>query len=157
MPNIRIVTADLNNADHCQAIVTLLAEYAAEPAGGNTPIPRAARETLISGLRDHPTAFGLLALLEGEPVGVAICFVGYSTFAARKLVNIHDLAVSSQHRGQGVGRRLLAAIEQQARDLDCAKVTLEVYCDNDGARRLYRREGFGPPGKQTDFWVKPLS
>jgi ribosomal protein S18 acetylase RimI-like enzyme len=99
----------------------------------------------------------LLAFVGDEPVGAAVCFFGLSTFRARPLVNIHDLAVLPKHQGKGVGPALLAAVEDHARRRGCCKITLEVQDDNVRARNVYRRFGFedydlGP----TRFLVKPL-
>jgi ribosomal protein S18 acetylase RimI-like enzyme len=80
---------------------------------------------------------------DGEvPVGVAVCFLGFSTFAAKPLVNLHDVAVVPTHRGRGVGRALLAAVEAKARELGCCKRTLEVLDKNERALRTYRAAGF---------------
>ncbi len=45
-------------------------------------------------------------------------------------------------RGRGVGHRLLAAAEEEARRAGCAFLELSVDEDNPGARRLYAGEGF---------------
>jgi len=66
-----------------------------------------------------------------------------STFAARPLLNLHDLAVLPERRGLGVGRALLEAVEARARDLGCCKLTLEVRQDNARAQALYESFGFG--------------
>jgi ribosomal protein S18 acetylase RimI-like enzyme len=58
------------------------------------------------------------------------------------LLNIHDLAVLPEHRGRGVGRALLAAVEEHARRKGCCKLTLEVQDDNPRARALYDKFGF---------------
>ncbi len=86
----------------------------------------------------------LLALdgASGEALGVATCFRGWSTFAARPLLNVHDLAVLPAHRRRGVARALLAAVEEAARREGAAKVTLEVRPDNAPAQALYRACGF---------------
>jgi ribosomal protein S18 acetylase RimI-like enzyme len=84
----------------------------------------------------------LLAFVDEGPVGLAICFQGFSTFLAQPLLNVHDLAVLPEARGRGVGDALLAAIEAEARRRGCCKVTLEVREDNPVARRLYVRNGF---------------
>jgi ribosomal protein S18 acetylase RimI-like enzyme len=102
----------------------------------------------------------LLALSEGTPVGVAVCFLGFSTFNARPLLNIHDLAVVPERRGQGIGKALLAAAEAEAMRRGCCKLTLEVQDDNRRARGLYERAGFtdfvvGASGP-TRFLCKPL-
>jgi ribosomal protein S18 acetylase RimI-like enzyme len=69
--------------------------------------------------------------------------VGFSTFAARLLINIHDLAVIPEYRGRGIGRLLLEAVEAKGHELGCCKLTLEVREDNQRAQRLYDKFGFG--------------
>jgi len=102
----------------------------------------------------------LLALTENVAVGIAVCFSGLSTFHARPLLNVHDLAVLPQYRGQGIGRLLLTAAEDHARRRGCCRLTLEVQDDNHPALGLYRDFGFdeltyGDSGP-TRFLVKPL-
>jgi ribosomal protein S18 acetylase RimI-like enzyme len=86
----------------------------------------------------------MLAWSREQAIGVAVCFTGFSTFRAAPLINIHDLAVLPNLRRRGVGARLIAAVEAEARRRGCCKVTLEVRDDNVAAMRLYRRAGFGP-------------
>jgi ribosomal protein S18 acetylase RimI-like enzyme len=74
---------------------------------------------------------------------LAVCFFGFSTFQARPLLNIHDLAVVPEYRGRGVGRALLEAAEARAAERGCCKLTLEVQDANPRARQLYERYGFG--------------
>ena len=142
MREIDVVQADLSRAAHRQAVVDLVDAYARDPMGGGRPLPEDVRQRLGEGLRDHPTTLVLLAYDGEEPIGVAVCFVGFSTFAARPLVNIHDLAVLPAYRGQGVGRALLEAVERKARELNCCKLTLEVFENNEKARRTYEAAGF---------------
>ena len=77
-----------------------------------------------------PGAVGLVARLDGSPAGVATAFPGFSTFAARPLLNIHDLAVLAPFRRQGIGQALLAELEQIAMEQGCCKLTLEVLSHN---------------------------
>ncbi len=125
----------------------MLESYASDPKGGGQGLARDVRERLIPALRDHPTTLVLLAIAETLPVGIAVCFVGFSTFQARPLLNIHDLAVIPAYRGKGIGRALLAAAEREAVNRECCKLTLEVQDDNQRARAVYARFGF------TDFIV----
>jgi GNAT superfamily N-acetyltransferase len=137
-----IVVADLTQPDQAAATLDLLDAYAADPMGDGRPLSAAARRDLIPGLQQHPTTLVFLAYRGDEPVGLAICFRGFSTFAARPLVNISDYFVLPSHRGAGIGRDLLAAIEAHARKLRCCKLTLEVQENNDRARQLYAAAGF---------------
>lgn len=120
----------------------LLDSYASDPRGGGQPLPADVRGRLIPGLKQHPTARIWLAHEGTEPVGVCVAFIGFSTFQARALLNIHDLAVLPGRRGSGIGGALLAAAEEHARALGCCRLTLEVQDDNAPARRLYERCGF---------------
>lgn len=51
------------------------------------------------------------------------------------------LAVDSEMRGEGVGSTLMDSIEEQARAVGSARLTLDVSAKNKGARRLYERRG----------------
>jgi GNAT superfamily N-acetyltransferase len=139
---ISVVVADLAEPTHAAATLQLLDAYAADPMGDGKPLSAAARRDLISGLKQHPTTLVFLAYHGDEPVGLAICFRGFSTFAARPLVNISDYFVLPAHRGAGVGRKLLAAIEDRARALACCKLTLEVQENNRRAQKIYAHAGF---------------
>lgn len=139
---ITVIQADLSRSDHQETTVQLLNAYAMDPMGDGKPLSEVAKRDVIPGLREHPTTLVFLAFRDGEPVGLAICFRGFSTFAARPLVNISDYFVRAGHRGAGIGRRLLGAIEQCARDLGCCRLTLEVQENNHHARHVYAAAGF---------------
>ena len=160
-PPIEIIEADLTRPDHQDAIRALTAAYAMDPMGNGGPLPAEALDRLIPALQRHPTTTILLAYVDGNPAGIATCFQGFSTFMAQPLLNIHDLAVLPEHRGRGLGHRLLSAVEDKARELGCCKVTLEVQENNHRARRVYEQAGFGAPvyGEVlpgTLFLTKPL-
>jgi ribosomal protein S18 acetylase RimI-like enzyme len=87
-------------------------------------------------------AASFIAWLESKPIGLINCFEGYSTFKAKPLLNVHDIAVLSGHRGQGVGQALLKAAEEYARARGCCKLTLEVLSGNAQALSSYKRFGF---------------
>ena|SRR5688572_11582757 len=153
--SLQIRPADLADARDADAVTTLLNSYALEPVGGGKPLTRDARERLIPALRDIPRALVLLAFVDDTAIGIAVCFVGFSTFRARPLLNIHDLAVLPQYRRRGAARALLQAAEDYARRQGCCRLTLEVLESNSGARDLYRRFGFDD-ATISRFLVKPL-
>jgi GNAT superfamily N-acetyltransferase len=139
---ITIVEADLGCDAHRRAVTELVDAYAADPMGRGARLPEDVLRRLVPGLREQPGSLILLAYVEDRPVGIAVCFRGYSTFAARPLINIHDLSVVAEYRGRGIGKRLLQAVEHKARELGCCKVTLEVQERNFRARRAYEAAGF---------------
>ena len=146
--DLRVVRADYGNTHHAQALVAMLDAYARDPAGGGTPLSDFARAHLVSALAARPQAFSVLAFDGEQAVGLANCIEGFSTFACRPLINVHDLAVASSHRGKGVGEHMLALVEQIARERNACKITLEVLSGNHSANKLYSRFGFA--GYQLD-------
>ena len=134
--------ADLADAQDAAAIVMVLDSYATDPRGGGVPLTGEVRARLVDGLRRHPTTLVWLAFQGARAAGICVAFTGFSTFHARPLLNIHDLAVLPGLRGAGVGRALLTAAEQHARENGHCKLTLEVQEDNAPARHLYERFGF---------------
>jgi GNAT superfamily N-acetyltransferase len=139
---VEIVQADLARPEHQRDVVALTVAYAADPMGGSQRLPQDVVERLIPGLRQHPTTLIFLAYLDGAATGIATCFRGFSTFSARPVINVHDLAVLPEHRAAGIGRALLQAVERNARESGCGKITLEVQENNIRARRVYEAAGF---------------
>ena len=161
LTNVTIVDADLARAEHAHALVTMLDAYMRDPMEGGEPPSDQVKRDLIPGLRAHPACYVFLAYRDNQPVGFSICFLGFSTFNARPLLNIHDIFVDLSVRGRGIGAMLLARIEAKARELNCCRLTLEVRQDNVVARGLYRKIGFdqvvvGPQRVPMEFWRKPL-
>lgn len=161
MGAISVIEADLATPDHQQDFLAMMDAYALDPMEGSLALPAEVRRNLISELRKHPAYYVFLAYDDDKPIGFTLCFVGFSTFAARPLINIHDIGVLSGYRGKGVGLKLMTAVENKARSLGCCKLTLEVREDNDRARGLYRKFGFGesvvgPDQVPMEFWAKPL-
>jgi ribosomal protein S18 acetylase RimI-like enzyme len=55
---------------------------------------------------------------------------------------IYHLAVAKEHRGRGVGSRLLTEVESRLRAKGCLKSYLMVTPDNEEAARYYERHGW---------------
>ena len=156
-----VLLADLSNPLHANATLYLLNEYAKDEMGGGEALDAHVQLNLISELRKRPGIHVVLAFVDQQPAGLAICIEGFSTFACKPLLNIHDLAVVPAFRGQGLARKLLARVEALARDLGCCKLTLEVLEGNQVAKAAYRSFGFagyelGSASGKAEFWQKKL-
>jgi ribosomal protein S18 acetylase RimI-like enzyme len=158
---LHILPVDYQNPLHRQALVMLLDAYAQDPMGGGEPLAQDVKARLCDDLAARSTATSFIAWLDDAPVGLVNCIEGYSTFKARPLMNIHDIAVLPRHRGAGIGQALLAAAQQHALDRGCCKLTLEVLTGN--ARALHSYLGFGfepyaldPAAGQASFMQKWL-
>jgi ribosomal protein S18 acetylase RimI-like enzyme len=130
------------------ALTALLDHYAQDPMGGGTPLAPEALARLCDDLATRPFAFSFIAwaqTAQGEQAaGLVNCFEGYSTFKAAPLINIHDIVVHSDWRGQGVAQQLMQAVELEARARVACKITLEVLTGNHTAMKSYERFGFAP-------------
>jgi ribosomal protein S18 acetylase RimI-like enzyme len=159
---LTIGIADYAAPRDAAALVALLDAYARDPMGGGAPLAEDVKARLPGDLAANPHAFSLIARLDDAPVALANCFMAYSTFAAAPIVNIHDFAVLPGHRGAGIGKALLAAIEAEALKRGACKVTLEVLSGNTRAKALYASQGYGdyqldPASGQALFWQKRLT
>lgn len=152
MSDIRIIRADYTNLRHGYDIVSLMRDYAKDPMGSKSDLPDHVQQNLVAAMA-KAGGYSVLAYDGDMAVGLANCFWGFSTFTARPLVNIHDVAVRKGQRGKGIGRKLFAALEKIAQEEGACKITLEVLVGNENARGLYASLGYGG---DYHFWQKEL-
>jgi ribosomal protein S18 acetylase RimI-like enzyme len=145
---VRVCRADYADDVHATALIELLDAYSRDPMGGGEPLSAFARHHLVSALASRAQAFSVLAFARigrtdaDLPIGLVNCLEGFSTFACRPLVNIHDLAVLPAWRGKRVAEKMLELVEKIAIERGACKLTLEVLSGNAGAIKLYHRTGF---------------
>jgi GNAT superfamily N-acetyltransferase len=96
----------------------------------------------------------IAAEIGGELVGKIELFLGWKSTSGRFGI-IRRFVVHPDWRGRGIGHRLLAAAEDEARRAGCAFLELSVDEDNPGARRLYASGGFGEDRREI-ILRKPL-
>ena len=149
--------ANLNSKHDADSVVRLLDEYAADPMGRGRPLDAEVKEHLVDDLGKCPSAVVYLAERQAIGVGIAVCFIQYSTFGGSRLLNIHDFFVTATARRRGIGRLMLQAITRDARAKGIQKVTLEVRVDNAAAQSLYRAESFGECQPPMLFWQNVLT
>jgi ribosomal protein S18 acetylase RimI-like enzyme len=154
--NTTLFACDYANAAHRKALAALMNAYISDEMGGGKPLDEGEQVRLVEGLEKHPKAVAILAETDGLFSGLLIAFENFATFSACPMINIHDLFVPKEHRGKGVGRRLLRAITAEAEKRGCSRITLEVRVDNVNAQKLYRSEGFGEAEPNHCYWRKYL-
>lgn len=143
------------------ALLQLLDHYARDPMGGGKPLCEEVKQHLIPQLQQRNDYLGVIAFLDNKPAGLINAFEGFSTFAARPLMNIHDVVVLPEFRGNGLAQRMMSELEYIARQRGCCKLTLEVLSNNTVAQSAYRKFGFGayeldPEAGQALFWQKKI-
>ncbi|KJH69944.1 GNAT family N-acetyltransferase [Aliterella atlantica] len=159
---IQVVQADLSLPAHAKALVQLMDAYALDPMGSGQGLPDYVLANLPSELAKRKSAHVILAFVDAEPAGLVVCLEGFSTFACKPLLNIHDVIVASPYRGRGLSKLLLHKAEEIAFDLGCCKLTLEVLEGNYVAQAAYRAFGFSgyelnPQMGKALFWEKKLT
>jgi len=150
---VTILKANLNDSEHAQAVIDLMEAYMSDPMGDARVFGEKENIALIDGLKRQPNALIFLAKQHSGYIGLCNSFVNFGTFAAKQFINIHDIIVTKEARGNGTGRLLIEAVIEEAKQLGCAKVTLEVRNDNKIAQKLYKELGFGECAPPMHFWT----
>lgn len=70
--------------------------------------------------------------------------------------DVMNIAVQEEHRGRGIGRRLLERLRVQAEQCGCEQMLLEVRESNQTARRLYRSFGFAEIAIRQNYYTSPV-
>jgi ribosomal protein S18 acetylase RimI-like enzyme len=90
--------------------------------------------------------------VDGERVGLAAGTPSYETRHRRDLISMW---VRPEHRGRGIGTRLLRAVAEWAAGDGAREVSLWVADGNQTAAFLYRRAGFVPTGRRQPLPSNP--
>jgi RimJ/RimL family protein N-acetyltransferase len=91
--------------------------------------------------RDH-FLFYVVDTVTHEEVGTV--WIHVRDQGSGRVVWIYDLEVFDRFRRRGYATRILAAVEDKARELGADRVELHVFGHNAAARRLYERSGYEP-------------
>jgi len=150
--SIDVIVGDIHNEEHKQAMLSQLDFYMQDPMAGQGKMPQKLAIEIIDGLTNQPNYLFFLAKCNGEYVGVANCFINFSTFKARQLVNIHDFSISPLYREKGIGDALMKKIIAYSKEKGYCKITLEVRNDNIKAQNLYKKAGFAECVPPMHFW-----
>ncbi len=98
---------------------------------------------------DAPAVFALMAEEDGSPVGFALWFRNFSTWLGRHGVYLEDLYVRPDHRGNGHGKALLAALARICIERDYGRLEWWVLDWNEPALAFYRSIGAVPMDEWT--------
>ena len=143
MTEVTVTKADYD--EHGDIVLSLLSSYATDPMGGGDDLPDESKANLIAEMKKRPEmCLSFIAWIHGVPCGLANCIVGFSTFACKALLNIHDFTTLPEYRRKGVAQAMLSHIESYAKEKGYCKVTLECLENNVPAKNAYLKHGFEP-------------
>lgn len=90
----------------------------------------------------------------GSIVGLAIATLRPEMLSKAPSAHLEAIAVAEGMAGRGIGQRLLAAVEDRAREHGAQSMTLHVFASNERARRFYEKSGYD--GELLRY-IKPLN
>jgi GNAT superfamily N-acetyltransferase len=93
-------------------------------------------------LEDRALGRILTARLDGELVGVGVISFLWTLEHGGAAAWLDEVYVEPARRRDGIGRKLVEAAIQVARDSGCIALDLEVDAGHEAAERLYERMGF---------------
>ena len=105
-------------------------------------------------IENHALGRILTARRDGELVGVAVLSFLWTLEHGGPAAWLDEVYVDPARRGDGIGRQLVEAAMQVARDNGCIALDLEVDAGHEAAERLYERMGFRR--HQRVRWVRML-
>ena len=141
------VTVRLARPEDAAGVLAVQGEAAAERsliATQPEDLRTVEQEATLIRTRTPESGFLLVAEDAGRVVG--ICGVRLGDRAATRHLGELGLTVAASHRGRGVGRLLMEAAHERSRAAGVRKMCLNVFADNERARRLYRRLGYEEEG-----------
>ncbi|HEV7272212.1 GNAT family N-acetyltransferase [Pseudoxanthomonas sp.] len=136
-PAITLRPATRADIPQILAFIRGLAEY--ERLAHEAVATPALLETHLFG--ERPAAEVVIAEVDGTPAGFALFFVSFSTFLGRPGLYLEDLFVLPDHRGLGLGKRLMVHLARLAVSRGYGRFEWSVLDWNEPAIRFYRRLG----------------
>jgi len=125
-------------------------EWLFTPPGGMPPRwdPDRARAAIADAIAD-PSAAVLVAERRGELLGFCTAYLDLNSVRFGPRCWVEDLAVSPDHRSQGVGKDLLDRAKDWARERGASHLELDSAESREDAHRFYEREE--PSWRSTCF------
>ena len=100
---------------------------------------------------DEPKAFCMIAEVNNQPAGFALCFYNYSTFQGKPGIYIEDLYVREEFRGYGIGKGFFKVLAQKAVNENCGRIQWWVLDWNEPSINFYKKLKAAPMDEWTVF------
>ena len=142
--------------DESATVATLLIEFR-DWWGYDGPADEAFHRNVGQLIEDPLTDFLLVAESEGEDaVGVVQLRYRLGVWRDGDDAWLEDVYVRGNAQGKGLGRALTEAAVERARERGAKRIQLDVEEDNETARAVYDKAGFGVKGKRALFLQRDI-
>jgi GNAT superfamily N-acetyltransferase len=153
------LTLRMATADDAEALNDMIAAFAAYERLPNQSTADSLRGELT---RPDRVFEAVLAFLDGKPVGFAVFFHTYSTFAARRGLYLEDIYVREDFRNKGIATALLRFIAKTAVERNLGRVEFTVLLWNTVAIEFFETLGATPNSAWTTYrlsgeWLAKLA
>ncbi len=138
----RVVPIEEQHIEGYWAVLGSVARERAYLAFLDAPPLEGVRAYALRNLRENRPHF--VALLDGTVVGW--CDIASLERPVFEHAGLLGMGVAAEHRGRGIGRELLRATLENAREMGLTRVELTVREPNARARELYEKAGFAVEG-----------
>jgi len=132
--NVIIRKAQASDVTAMMKLVHELAEFEKQPS----EVKNTEEQMLREGFSVNPSFFAIVADIDGAVQGMSVYFYSYSTWKG-KSIYIDDIIVNEAFRGLGVGRKLMEATIEEARDQNVGKLHWQVLDWNEPAIKFYKK------------------
>lgn len=110
--------------------------------GNNTVSHSLTKENILKfGFGDQPYFCTEFAEMNGEIVGYALYYYGFSANRGFPILYLEDLYVKQEYRGQGIGNSFLKKLAKYAKQQECCRLEWHVFKWNDAAIEFYEKLG----------------
>lgn len=87
---------------------------------------------------------------ENQPVGYV------SGQSVSDECELYRIAVLPDYRKQGIADALMEYFIKKCKNNGIKSIFLEVRCDNEPAKKLYEKHGFGEVGRRRNYYTEPI-
>lgn len=141
--------ANENDIPEIQNMIKGLAEYEKRPQDMT-----ASKEDLRYWIFEKKIATGLIAEYNNEPIGYAIYYPVFGSFAAEAGVHLEDLFLNEKYRHCGLGRTFFSKIEEFVKQDGYSKIEWSCLEWNIPSIRFYNKIGATQEqGRKYFFYV----
>ena len=145
-PDLRIIEANVSHVPVILEFIRKLADYerlSAEVVASEEVL----RRWLFD---DRPKAEVMLGYLDSRPVGYALFYTTFSSFAGQPGIFLEDIFVDADVRGQGIGKAFLQRLARLVLERGYGALEWVVLDWNEPSLAFYRKLGARPQKE----WIK---
>src|SRR5262245_66358289 len=140
-PRLTVRSATPNEAPMILSFITRKSQFDREMGSFTGTLQTSEEKIRHTLFGPKPFAHFLLAELQGQPVGFALYYFRYSSFAGQPSLWLDDLYVEADKRSQGAGAALMRELAQTAKDNQCTHIAWTADARNTRGLKFYDRLG----------------